>query len=201
MPTRPRPKTSGPSFEPAPELLAWVRETLLDEHAALYNPDHEHLLEARIGFLWARVPNSKGMQRVVGQAELPQFQGGKWRKSRQEMQVFDWFGEMPDFIITLDADFAAECDDVTFCALVDHELYHCGHMHDEWGAPRFHRDGSPWYGMRGHDVEEFVGIVERYGAGAAAGKTAQLVEAASKAPTVARIDIARGCANCQLKAA
>jgi hypothetical protein len=52
--------------------------------------------------------------------------------------------------------------------------------------------------MRAHDVEEFVGVVRRYGAGE---QVQKLVDAAQMPPEVARLDIARSCGTCLLRAA
>ena len=52
--------------------------------------------------------------------------------------------------------------------------------------------------MRAHDVEEFVGVVRRYGASQ---EVRALVEAASQPPEVAKINIARACGTCLLKSA
>ena len=38
--------------------------------------------------------------------------------------MMQWFGRVPAFLITLAADYCAECSDAEFCALVEHELYH-----------------------------------------------------------------------------
>ena len=183
--------------EPAAELEAWARPTFIDEDAPLVNEEHAHLREASLGFLWCAVSNARGGNAVVGQAEIPTIQGGRWAKVRFEQQIVGWFGREPDFLVTLDAGFADQADDATFCALVEHELYHCGQAKDAWGAPRFSKQtGRPIFTMRGHDVEEFVGIVARYGAGAAAGKTMALVEAASRPPLICSAEIAGVCGTC-----
>jgi hypothetical protein len=187
---------SGLPVRPAPELEAWMRATFIDDDAALANEDHAHLQSARLGVMWCSVDNARNMNSVVGQAELPQFQGGRWSKARQVQQIVGWFGEMPDFLITFHAPYAAECSDAAFCSLVEHELYHCGQERDENGAPKFKKDGSPKFGIRGHDVEEFVGVVARYGVGAAAGQTAALVEAAGRAPLICTSEIAGACGTC-----
>jgi hypothetical protein len=110
------------------------------------------------------------MHRIVGQAEPGVRRGmGAWAKSRAELQLRQWFGSIPDFLITIDATYAASCGDVEFCSFVEHQLYHCGQERDLFGAPKFTKYGRPVFAMRGHDVEEFVGIVRRYGVGAAAG--------------------------------
>lgn len=184
-------------FEPAPELEAWARAAFISEDAVLLNEEHAHLREATLGFMWTSVPNARGGNGVVGQAEIPSIQGGKWARARFFQQVEAWFGLVPDFMITLDAGFADQADDATFCSLVEHELYHCAQAKDAWGAPRFSKaTGRPVFTMRGHDVEEFVGVVARYGVGAAAGQTAALVEAANRPPIVCEADIVGACGTC-----
>jgi hypothetical protein len=53
--------------------------------------------------------------------------------------------------------------------------------------------------MRGHDVEEFVGVVARYGAEATG--VAAIVDAAKAGPTIGRASIAGVCGTCSLKVA
>jgi len=116
-----------------------------------------------------------------------------------EQQMYEWFGHIPDFIITLAADYCAQCSDLEFCALVEHELYHIAQETDEFGAPKFYRDsGLPKLKLRGHDVEEFVGVVRRYGA---SHDVQQLVDVANRPAEVAQLDIARACGTCMLKLA
>src|SRR5687767_8823675 len=110
-------------FIPSPELDLWVRKTFLSSDSPLFNEEHIHLSKAHLGFLWTNVPNVSKMRAVAGEAERPMFRGGAWQKHRQEMQFQEWFGGLPDFVITLDAGFAASADDRSFCALIEHELY------------------------------------------------------------------------------
>lgn len=104
---------------------------------------------------------------------------------------------MPAFLITLAADYCATCSDAEFCALVEHELYHIGHAPDAYGAPAFDKEGRPKLRIVGHDVEEFVGVVARYGPSE---DVRRLAAAAGAAPAVPRLNIARAC-SCCLKAA
>jgi hypothetical protein len=84
-----------------------------------------------------------------------------------EQQMHEWFGRIPKYIITLAADYCEQCNDLEFCALVEHELYHIAQATDDFGAPKFNKEtGQPVLKLRGHDVEEFVGVVRRYGASA-----------------------------------
>lgn len=188
-------------FMPADGVAEWVHKTLFREDSPIFNPDHHHLHDADIEFLWAAQENNRQMRRVVGQCEEVTFRCGAWQKGRQEQQMYEWFGRVPTYLITLDAMYASECSDAEFCALIEHELYHIAHRPDEFGQPAYTKDGLPKIGIQSHDVEEFVGIVRRYGIGAAAGKTAALVEAAKRAPEIGQVDIARMCGTCLLRAA
>lgn len=190
----------APSFLPAPDLTEWLRETFINEGSSLENEDHRHLRFASLGVLWSSVPNSRQGRTVVGQAEdgTPRAMG-RWAKARAEQQITEWFGSIPDFILTFSADYAAQATDEEFCALVEHELSHCGQARDDFGAPKFRQSGLPAFTMRGHDVEEFVGVVRRYGADASGVR--DLVEAASHEPLIARASIAQACGTCMQRAA
>lgn len=186
------------SFAPATEVLEWAIGTFVTEGGHLFNEDHAHLRHATVAFLWAASGFEKQGRSVLGQCEEVTFRCGPWQKGRQEQQMLHWFGLVPDFLITLAADYCSVCSEAEFCALVEHELYHIGHAKDEFGAPKFTREGGPKLGMRGHDVEEFIGVVRRYGASP---DVAALVKAANSPPEVARINIARACGTCLLKSA
>jgi hypothetical protein len=184
---------------PAKGVHEWVIEQIISEDGELHNPDHSHLLEADIAFLWAATAFTKQGRTVLGQAEEVMMRAGGWQKARMEQQMYEWFGRKPDFIITLAGDFCSQCSDLEFCALVEHELYHIAQATDEFGAPKFYRDsGLPKLCMRGHDVEEFTGVVRRYGASA---DVQTLIDAAANPAEVSNIDIARACGTCLMKLA
>lgn len=186
------------SFLPAPELAEWARETFIEDGAELLNEEHAHLQHGSVAFVWTNIPNARAGHRIVGQCEImPPMAMGKWQKARAEEQVEQWFGEVPDFLITIDANYAAQCDDAEFCSLVEHELLHAGQEMGPLG-PKFTKAGKPKFAIRGHDVEEFVSIVKRYGVGAAAGATRALVEAAKHAPEVGAVQISQACGTCRL---
>lgn len=84
-------------FAPAPELLAWVEQTFLAQDGALHNPDHAHLADANLAFLWAPGAFEKAGRTVLGQAEQVMFRAGGWQKARQEQQMIEWFGRVPAF--------------------------------------------------------------------------------------------------------
>lgn len=187
-------------FVPAHDVAHWLRAAFVAEGGPLTNPAHAHLRWAKIGVLWTNVPQTKQMNVVAGSAEIPTAQGNVWQRGRHDQQLREWFGIEPDFLITLDAGYATQASDLAFCALVEHELYHCAQKRDVFGAPKFTREGLPSFGIRGHDVEEFVGIIERYGAAGGAGATAQFIAAAGRAPTVGAADISGICGVCAASA-
>jgi len=148
--------------------------------------------------MWASCSFAKKGRYVLGLAEQVMLRAGGWQKARMEQQMYEWFGRIPKFIITLAADYCSQCSDLEFCALVEHELYHIAQEADEFGAPKFTRDGQPKLCMRGHDVEEFVGVVRRYGASS---DVQDIIDAASQPAEVAKINIARACGTCLMKLA
>nr|WP_153518921.1 putative metallopeptidase [Sinorhizobium meliloti] len=193
---------NAPTFIPAEDMPEWIEATFLDPSSPLHNEEHAHLAHAEIGFLWTAVENSRKGRRIIGQCEEGKPQGamGKWACARAEMQVKQWFGFVPDFIITVDAEYCRACGDAEFMALVEHELYHAAQERDGFGAPKFSRaTGRPIFTIRGHDVEEFVGVVRRYGADAAGVRA--IVDAANRPPEIARAQIAHACGTCQLRVA
>ncbi|WP_313689777.1 putative metallopeptidase [Pantoea sp.] len=183
---------------PAPEVLEWINQQILSEDGHLHNTDHAHLIDANIHVMWASAAFVKKGRAVLGQAEEVAMRVGGWQKARMEQQMHEWFGEIPDYIITLAADYCAECGDAEFCALVEHELYHIAQKVDEFGAPEFTREGRPKLTLRGHDVGEFVGVVRRYGASV---EVQELIDAASQPAEVAKLNIARACGTCMLRLA
>ncbi|MEN7527011.1 putative metallopeptidase [Cupriavidus sp. DL-D2] len=191
----------GPLYVPVPALNDWVHSNILRDGAPLHNPDHDHLFHADIGYLWAGEPNKSKMRQIIGQTEELVFRVGRWQRGRQEQQLSEWFGRVPGWLITLDASYCASCTDAEFCALLEHELYHIGHDLDDFGSPRFTQEGLPKLAMRGHDVEEFIGVVRRYGIGRSDGALARLIDASNAAPEIAKLNVARACGTCLARAA
>ncbi len=204
---RPRPCESlfnielGDQFRPAPEIVEWARATFINDGASIYNPEHRHLDQARIGALWTNVSNSKNGRVIVGQCELGDPMAmGRWAKAKARIQVEQWFGSIPDFILTFDAAYADQCSDVEWRALVEHELLHAAQDRDAFGAPKFSPStGKPVWAMRGHDVQEFTSIVRRYGADAA--HVREFVAAACEAPEIGAASVAHACGVCLSRAA
>ena len=185
-------------FIPAPELDLWIRKTFLDSESPLYNEEHIHLTKADFRCMWTNVPNVKQMMRVAATAEMPFIRGSAWAKARQELQFQEWFGDVPDFLITFDAGLANEATDLQFCARVEHELYHCAQAKDKTtGSPLFNGDtDQPKFAMKGHDVEEHVGVARRYGIHGCAGAAIAFVEALEREPEVGEAEILGVCGTC-----
>ena len=125
----------GIRLTPAPEVWEWLKTEILADTGSIHNEDHAHLLDADIQVMWASSSFEKQGRTVLGQAEQVAFRAGGWQKARTEQQMRDWFGDVPAFIITLAADYCAQCSDLEFCALLEHELYHLAHATDKYGQP------------------------------------------------------------------
>ncbi|WP_197678826.1 putative metallopeptidase [Pseudomonas vancouverensis] len=188
----------GIRLAPAPEVWEWLSAEILADTGKIHNEDHAHLLDADIQIMWASSHFEKQGRTVLGQAEQVAFRAGGWQKARMEQQMRDWFGGVPAFIITLAADYCDQCSDLEFCALIEHELYHIAQATDKYGQPAFTEEGMPKLKIRGHDVEEFVGVVRRYGA---SHDVQALVDAANSPAEVGKLNIARACGTCLLKLA
>jgi hypothetical protein len=194
---RPVPSIDGIGFgnvAPAPELADWIKATFLDEGGPLENSEHAHLQNAHIGALWHASALIKNGRQVIGRCELVTLTGDAWAQARKEQQIKGWFGDVPDFIISVDAEWWLAASDAEACALSEHELSHAAQATDALGLPKFTKDGDPAYAIRGHDVEEFVGVVRRYGAGAAG--VAKLVAAANEAPLMSADLVGWACGTC-----
>lgn len=192
-------RNDGPDFfAPSRDWSNWIVETFVADTGAFYNPDHQHLLFAHIGVLWTNVYNRRQMLTVLGEAEMPNPRGGKWQVARQKYQLSEWFGSVPDFIITLSGEKLSQASERTICAVIEHELYHCAHAQTPFGAPRFHDDGSPIFAIKGHDIEEFVGVVARWGMRP---ELKLLLEQANQQPKVPDEVIEGVCGTCRKLAA
>jgi hypothetical protein len=208
-----RPQPPAALFEPVSLFLpdesfaAWLRCTFIEDGAVLCNPEHAHLQWARLGVLWTNVANTRQGKIVAATAEMPDAtRGSRWQMARSEFQLCQWFHltevDELNFLLTFDANIAAALDDASFCALCEHELYHCGQKLDEFGQPKFNRKTSlPVWCLRGHDVEAFVGVTRRYGVGAAEDGISELLAAAKQPPQIGKAKIGAACGTCKLRLA
>jgi hypothetical protein len=164
--------------------------------------------EARIVFSWTTTRSRVRGRFVAGEAQLAKPQGGKsWRNLRDAWLLREWWRAMPDyekgvegpdFGITLYAPFVAAAAEANFGALQDHELFHCAQARDGYGVPRRSQsDGRPAWEMRGHDVEQFIAVIRRWGIGSDP-DAERLVAAARQRPEIAAAKIQEGmCGTCR----
>lgn len=186
------------AFDPDARINSFVKAAILAEDGFIHNPDHLHLIEANILYLWTTAPNSRRGRRIIGEAEVPTYRVPKWQKARLECQIEQWAKlagiDWPDFIITLDANFAGDCTAGELLALIEHELYHCGQAVDEFGFPKFRKDdGRPMFAIKGHDIEEFTGVVRRYGLKCSDQDARDFVAAALEVPELEAVFIRSMC--------
>jgi len=178
-------------FAPDDAFSEWIRGTFILGSGPLANEEHAHLMDAHVGVLWTNAVNQSKQRLVLATAEIPQATSGGWRRARHDYQIREWFDRAPDFLLTFYGPECARMDDRAFCALVEHELYHCAQAEGEHG-PRFNREtGEPIFAIRGHDVEEFTGVVRRYGA--TSREIRDLVAAANAAPLLGGAPISHAC--------
>lgn len=185
---------------PAPDLMNWVITNFLTIGGPLHNPDHDHIAELLhdneefLACAWASSACVAKKRMVLGQCEKVMFNQGGWKKARQEQQMRDWFGYVPVYLITIDASYCDQATDRDFCALIEHELYHIGVERDEDGEALYSdMTGLPKHYLAGHDVEEFVGVVKRWGADES---VKRLLEVAKQAPFVSEVNISKCCGTC-----
>lgn len=71
---------------------------------------------------------------------------------------------LPDFLVLIDRNIWEGMSIAEKVALMDHELSHAWFQTEEDGeTQKFKKDGSPLWAIKGHDIEEFRGVVGRNG--------------------------------------
>jgi DNA-binding Lrp family transcriptional regulator len=133
-------------------------------HRVMKLDEHKHLVENEIRFLFLLryTPDKQGGREVIGRVSEPQVQG-RMRELFEHL-IVKAYGFLPDYIVTISADFWREATDLQREALMHHELSHVQQALDRDGEPRFNtQTGEPIYCLVAHDIEEFNKTVERYG--------------------------------------
>ncbi len=93
-------------------------------------------------------------------------------RSSAKRNLIDWLiaefchelleGESPDFLLLFDVALWPT-DSYEQEHLCYHLLSHIEQASDEFGAPKFHKNGHPLLKLRAHDIERFTQEVARYG--------------------------------------
>jgi len=191
----------GFGFQAIGGMPAFVSGTLLESSHKLHNRDHDHLAMADVGFIWAGALFEKKGRVVLGQARLGEPSGSDvWAKERQRSWLESVLGRVPDFIVTLYGPWWRTAREIERLALLEHELAHCAQAVDQWGAPRFTREGRPKWWIRPHDFEEFSMVIRRYGLGAVAGGDS-LKRAIEAGPEISEAVVNGLCGTCLRKVA
>lgn len=190
----PPPRLGLDDFCAADELAEWAHKTFIAPSAPLCNARHNHLNDAKIGWLWTTAESINRDHTVAGECSRILPPRRTFGSAMRQWQLCQWFMQPPDFLITISAPLAAAMDDATFCALIEHELCHAAQDIDLFGEPRFDREGRPVFRIIGHDVEEFTDVVARYGS--AATGLEELVRAANAGPLIAAGQITQVCGTC-----
>jgi len=197
---RPQPshelRTPGFQIEPSNELADWMMNTFVHEDGQLWNADHGHLQSANIAAIWTNVEFEDGLMPVAGMAEIVRVNGKPWPRAERTDHLCLLHGNVPQARIWLYAPNVVTLDDASFCALVEHELYHLAQKHDKNTEPMFDDEGRPVLTNRSHDVGEFLGVVERYGVGGVHSNVKKLVDVAKQKPKIERALIQIACGTC-----
>jgi len=189
-------RVPGFQIEPSTELADWLMNTFVHEDGELCNEEHAHLRTANIAAIWTNVEFEDGLMPVAGMAEIVRVNGKPWPRAERTDHLCLLHGNVPQARIWLYAPYAATLDDASFCALVEHELYHFAQKKDKNSEPMFDDEGRPVLTTRAHDVGEFIGVVERYGPSAVHSNVKRMVEAAKKKPLVSGDSIRLVCGTC-----
>ncbi len=119
----------------------WRDPQLEEMGKELVQEIHEHLREAEFSYLLTSRPMNRAGKTLAG-------------KARKVSGVLHYYTQS-DFLIIVSNDFWQEAADTDRRALLDHELCHCSVEYDKEG-------GRQWT-LKGHDIEEFIAIIDRRG--------------------------------------
>jgi hypothetical protein len=132
--------------------------------------EHAHLGDALIGYIFRDDELRRHGKVTYAEAILVErvLQSDKrWGRLVKWaiLRILPDFGETPpDFLILIDRNIWEGMDIEAKVALIDHELLHASFATEDDGVTqKFHQDGTPWWAIRGHDLEAFAGEVTRNG--------------------------------------
>lgn len=199
------------AFARAREVEEWIRRHFIEPDGVFFDDIHESLQQAYVGVLWATKEIKVRGLVPAGTAEMPTRSVARMSGHAKEMwlwQLRRFFGDeerpgrIPDYLLTFDAKYAAESEDVEWCATVKHELCHCGQ--ETWdgkrdGPPRFTKTGRRVWTMWPHGVETFPEVAEAFGP--VERGVPELMAALSRRPKFGAAQIEVACGYCMARAA
>lgn len=129
---------------------------------------HVHLQMATVGYVFRDDELRRRGDVVVAEAILVE---RILQSEKRYARIVKWailrilgIDDLPTFLVLIDRNIWEGYSIEEKVALVDHELSHCAQATTEDGeTPKFTRDGDPVWTIKGHDLEEFCGVVERNG--------------------------------------
>lgn len=139
----------------------WIYKSLVKQEPLFADQKD---FEPVVGFIMRHYGLVEGGRIVLGAMHLPSVQG-------KLKVVFDWLIDMiypvsrPDFLMIVDADWREEATPLQREILIYHEMCHMELKRNSDGDIVMNDEtGRPKWKLRGHDVEEFTAVVEKYGA-------------------------------------
>jgi hypothetical protein len=135
-------------------------------HRLMKHQVHQHLgdNEVRFGWLMRLDQKDKGGKMELGSVHAVKNMAQGAFKDLFMQLLAGMLGDLPEFVIVLDAGWWQQASDMQREALIWHELAHVRQALDKYGAPRFDKDGLPVWALVEHDITAFNSEVERYGA-------------------------------------
>ena len=129
--------------------------------------EHAHLQTASIGYLFRDDEIRRQGKVILAEAILVERilpADKRWNRFIKWSLQRVLNAPIPDFLILIDRNIWEGFDAEQKLALIDHELSHAGQATEDDGETlKFHKDGTPVWSIRAHDLEEFCGVVARNG--------------------------------------
>lgn len=130
--------------------------------------DHVHLQQATVGYMFRDDELRRRGDVIHAEAILVE---RILQSEKRYARIVKWailrilkLDELPHFLILIDRNIWEGYSIEEKVALIDHELSHCDQDREEDGeTTKLHKDGTPCWRIRGHDLEEFCGVVARNG--------------------------------------
>ena len=128
-------------------------------------PEHAHLSEhdVQLGWLMRNTPKEKGGKTELGSVHAVKTMAQGAFKDLFTMMLERLLFRRADYVVVLDAAWWAQAAPIDREALIYHELCHIKQAVDQYGAPKFDKDGYPVFRLVEHDVTAFNAEVARYG--------------------------------------